>query len=78
MSIIETYETTTEICGGEHKVIVRYCYYKATYGGGISMDEPASIEVIDASVKIGNVLVELETSQEWDAEMAEEILENRE
>ncbi len=77
MSVIETYETTTEICGGEYKVIVRYCYYKPIKGGSVCRPEPAFVEVITASVKIGNALVELETTLEWDAEMGEEILENR-
>ncbi len=78
MSVIETYETTTEICGGEYKVIVRYCYYPAIKGGSVSKPEPAFVEVMNVSVRIGNALVELETSQDWDTEIGEEILENRE
>ncbi len=77
MSVIETYETTTEICGGEYKVIVRYCYYKPIKGGSVSMPEPALADVLDVNVKIGNALVELETTLDWDTEMGEEILENR-
>ncbi len=78
MSVIETYEATTEICGGEYKVLVRYCYYPAIQGGSVSKPEPAFVEVMNVSVRIGNALVELETSQKWDTEMGEEILENRE
>ncbi len=78
MSVIETYVTTTEICGGEYKVMVKHCYYPAIKGGSVSKPEPAFVEVITTSVKIGNALIELETSQEWDTEMGEEILENRE
>ncbi len=77
MSVIETYGTTTKICGSKYAVIVRYCYYPATFGGSISQLEPEFNEVLTVSVKIGNALIELETSQDWDAEMGEEILENR-
>ncbi len=77
MSVIGPYETITEICGGEYKVLVRYCYYPAIQGGSVSKPEPAFVEVITTSVKIGNAIVELETTLEWDTEMGEEILENR-
>ncbi len=77
MSVIETYETTTEICGGEYKVLVRYCYYKPIKGGSVCRPEPPLADVLDVNVRIGNALVELETTLDWDTEMGEEILENR-
>ncbi len=76
MSIIETYETTTEICGQKYPLEVKYCHYPAIPGGSVNKPEPAYVEILPVSVKIGNALCEINTDRAWDDDMAEEILVN--
>ncbi len=76
MSIIATYETTTEICSQQYPLEVKYCHYPAIPGGSVNKPEPAYVEITEVKVKIGNALCELNISMAWDDDMSEEILVN--
>ena len=73
---ISYYETTVDLCGKDVPVTVGYTFHK---GYPETREEPGErdhVELTSVMLDVQGDLVEIETSEEWDEEIMEEIMES--